>query len=223
MRRRGLVAVAVGVLLCLPTVALAQEPDAPAETGVGGASSVERDPAQESQPAEEASPSDETGIGEPDSVECIGTVAATVVDLDGAPVAGAVLSVAGEQVRGAGSVESLCGEVAATLLTAPDGYAPAGPTTQAVQVRRASTSSVTFTVDQVQVLGVQLEQPAEAPPAPDPAEEAAAPDAEAPPELAATGPADAPTLLLVALLCGLLGTVLLGATPAPVRRRTRHG
>lgn len=218
MRRRGLVAVAVGVLLCLPTVASAQESDAPAETGVGSSESVERDPAaQDAEPTEQASPSDETGIGEPDAVECTGAVAATVVDLDGAPVDGAVLSVAGEQVRGAGTIESLCGEVAATLLTAPDGYAPAGPTTQAVQVRRESTSAVTFTVDVVEVLGVQIEQPNEAPPAPEPTQEAAAP--EPAPELAATGLEDAPVLLLAALLCGLLGTVLLGATPAPARRR----
>lgn len=221
MRRRGIVAVAVGVLLCLPTIASAQESEPPAESGVGSSSSVERDPAaEEAEPTGEAPPSDETGIGEPAAVECTGTVAATVVDLDGAAVDGAVLSVAGEQLRGAGTVESLCGEVAATLLTAPDGYAPAGPTTQAVQVRRESTSTITFTVDSVEVLGVQLEQPAEAPPAPEPAQEAAAP--ETAPELAATGPEDAPTLLLTALLCGLLGTLLLGATPVPARSRVRR-
>ena len=109
--RRRIVATAVGVLLCLPMAAFAQESE-PAETGVGSASAVERQPAQEPEASEQ--PTDETGIGEPDAVECRGTVTATVVDLDGAPVSGAMLSVAGEQFAGSGSVESLCGEVAAS-------------------------------------------------------------------------------------------------------------
>lgn len=219
--RRRIVATAVGVLLCLPTAAFAQESE-PAETGVGSASAVERQPAQE--PEESEQPTDETGIGEPDAVECRGTVTATVVDLDGAPVSGAMLSVAGEQFAGSGSVESLCGEVAASLLSAPDGYAPAGPTTQNVQVRQAATSSVTFTVDPVEVLGTQFEQPTSAPAPSEPAPAAtAAPDDEAAPELAATGREDAPVLLLAALVCGLLGTLLLTVTPRPVARTATRG
>ncbi len=211
--RRGLVAAAVGLLLCLPSAAFAQEASSDT-SGVGEASSVERDPAQSAETGQ-----DEVGIGDSDAVECHGTVTASVVDLDGASVDGAVLTVAGERLTGSGSVESTCGEVAATLLAAPDGYAPAGPTTLNVQVRRTATSAVTFTVDPVEVLGVQFEQPAEAPAAP------AAPQVQdqadaAPAELAATGPEDAPTLLLLALVCGLLGTVLLAAAPAPARRPT---
>ena len=211
--RRGLVAAAVGLLLCLPSAAFAQEASSDT-SGVGEASSVERDPAQSAETGQ-----DEVGIGDSDAVECRGTVTASVVDLDGASVDGAVLTVAGERLTGSGSVESTCGEVAATLLAAPDGYAPAGPTTLNVQVRRTATSAVTFTVDPVEVLGVQFEQPAEAPAAP------AAPQVQdqadaAPAELAATGPEDAPTLLLLALVCGLLGTVLLAAAPAPARRPT---
>lgn len=216
MRRLGIVALTAGVLLCLPVAAFAEESAPQAETGVGAPESVERDPAaQEAQQPEETTTPDETGIGEADAVECRGTVTATVVDLDGAPVAGSVLTVAGQQVADAGTVEATCGEVAATLLAAPEGYAAAGPTTQAVQVRNAAAASVTFTVDVVQVLGVQIEKPADTPAAPQP--EATA---EAAPELAATGPADAPVLLLVALLCGLLGTVLLGATPSRAEVRT---
>lgn len=232
MRRRCVAVIAAGVLLGVPTAAFAQDAEAtgdPAEdqdaaVGVGEAESVERDPAaqdnetaQDTEPAE--TPSDETGIGEPDAVECRGTVAAAVVDLDGAPVGGALLSVAGEQFSGSGTVEARCGEVAASLLAAPDGYAPAGPTTVNLQVRRAATTAVTFTVDPVQVLGTQFEQPEQAPaaPAPSTTPQAAAPDAEPAPELAATGPADAPDLLLLALVSALCGTILLAATPVPAR------
>ncbi len=219
--RRGLVAAAVGLLLCLPSAAFAQEgPEGASDTsGVGEASSVERDPAQSAETGPDETGPDEVGIGDSDDIECRGTVTASVVDLDGAAVDGAMLAVAGEQLRGSGSVESTCGEVAATLLAAPDGYAPAGPTSLNVQVRRTAPTHVTFTVDPVEVLGVQFEQPAEAPAAP------AAPQVQdqadaAPAELAATGPEDAPTLLLLALVCGLLGTVLLAAAPATARRPT---
>lgn len=226
--RRGLVAAATGLLLCLPTAGFAQEADGAAsepaaEVGVGDASSVDQ-PAERDPSAQQ--PEDQTGIGEPAAVECRGTVAATVVDLDGAPVGGATLAVAGEQLAGAGTVDSLCGEVAATLLVAPDGYAPAGPTTLNVQVRREVTTAVTFTVDPVEVLGNVFEQPTQAPapsaPSTPGAPDAPNEDADAAPELAATGPTDAPVLLLVALLCGLLGTLMVGFTsPAPVR--LRHG
>lgn len=219
--RRSLVAVTTGLLLCLPVAASAQEADPgteptsepTAQVGVGEAAAVERAPSAE-QP-------DQTGIGEPDAVECRGAVTATVVDLDGAPVGGATLAVAGERLAGAGTVDSLCGEIAASLLVAPDGYAPAGPTTLNVQVRREATTAVTFTVDPVEVLGTVFEKPVEAP-AP-----SSAPDAPGAPdttdqaaELPATGPADAPVLLLVALVCGLLGTVLVGVTP-PAAARVR--
>ena len=66
--RRGLVAVTTGLLLCLPTAALAQDApsEAPtaeptAEVGVGEAAAVERDPAQSAE-----TPDDQTGIGEAD-------------------------------------------------------------------------------------------------------------------------------------------------------------
>jgi hypothetical protein len=228
MRRRGIAVVAVtGALLCLPTIASAQEAE-PTELGVGEPDAVEREPAQD-EPAQSApsedGPVDETGIGDADAVECRGTVRASVVDLDGTPVDGALLSVAGEQFRGAGSVDAPCGEVAASLLAAPDGYAPAGTTTASVPVRQAATSSVTFTVDPVEVLGTQFEQP-EAPapastpssaaPAPRTAGDAGAADA---PELAATGREDAPVLLAAAVLSLLAGVALLRTTtPAPSRR-----
>lgn len=220
MRRRGVVAIAAGLLLCLPTAALAQEAEADtsvgeAAVGIGVAESIERAPSQDT---DQTLP-DETGIGEPDAVECRGAVAARVVDLDGAPVDGAVLSVAGEQVAGSGSVESLCGEVAATLLSAPEGYAPAGPTTMNVQVRNAATTAVTFTVDPVEVLGTQFERPSTPTPVPDSTDQMAAPEVEADPELAATGPEDAPTLLLFALLSLLAGTLLVAAAPAAARAR----
>ena len=81
---------------------------------------------------------------------------------------------------------------------------------------------MTFTVDVVEVLGVQLEQSAEAPAAP---AASAAPDTEADTagaaELPATGPEDAPTLLLLALVCGLLGTVLVAAAPSAARPAAR--
>lgn len=221
--RRGLVAAVTGLLLCLPTAALAQDADSTDEVGVGEPAAVERDPS-----AEQAEPEDQTGIGEPAAVECRGAVAAAVVDRDGVPVDGATLNVAGEQLAGSGTIESTCGAVVATLLAAPDGYAPAGPTQFDVQVRREDTTRVTFTVDEVQVLGTQFEQPAEAPAAPSAPATPAAPDtpeaeaAEAAPELPATGPDDAPTLLLAALACGLLGTVLVGFTsPTPARARRR--
>ena len=218
MRRRGVVAIAVGLVLCLPTAALAQDAVPPVEeaaVGVGSSESIERAATQDS----EQTPPDETGIGEADSVECRGAVAARVVDLDGAPVDGAMLSVAGEQVSGSGSVESLCGEVAATLLAVPDGYAPAGPTTMTVQVRNAATTAVTFTVDPVEVLGTQFERPSTPTPVPDSTDQMAAPEVEADPELAATGPEDAPTLLLFALLSLLAGTLLVAAAPAAARAR----
>lgn len=222
--RRGLVAAATGLVLCLPTAGFAQEAEGAtsepaAEVGVGDASSVDQ-PAARDRTAQQ--PEDQTGIGEPDAVECRGTVAATVVDRDGAPVSGATLAVAGERLAGSGAVESLCGEIAATLLVAPDGYAPTGPTTLNVQVRREVTTAVTFTVDSVEVLGTVFERPAQAP-APSTPATPGAPDAageDVPAELPATGPTDAPVLLLVALLCGLLGTVLVGFTsPAPARVR----
>jgi hypothetical protein len=218
--RRGMTVVATALALAvLPAAAWAQDAEPQDaeqdEVGIGGGAAATRETQQE--------PQDEVGIGEADAVECRGTVTATVVDLDGAPVAGAVVSVAGQQVASGGAVDSLCGEVAASLLVAPDGYAPAGPTEQVAQVRQATTTTVTFTVDPVEVLGTQFEQPAEAPPAAAPPaptsdDAEAAPDDEvAAPELAATGPEDAPTLVLIALLCGLLGTMLLALTPAPVR------
>lgn len=216
MHRRGLAtAVAAGLLLLLPTAAVAQ--DATPEVGVGTA-----DVAEEREPAQEGE--DQVGIGESSSIVCRGTIAVRVVDLDGAPVSGAVVSVANQQVSGSGTVEADCGEVGATLLAAPDGYAPAGPTSVNVPVRQAATSDVAFTVDSVEVLGVQIEQPAEpAPDTPDtaaPAVEAAS-DEPAAPELAATGPEDAPTLMLAALLLGLLGTTLVAAAPALARRAER--
>ena len=223
--RRGITVVATALALAvLPAAAWAQdaepqdgEPTAAEqdEVGIGDGVSATRQAQQE--------PEDEVGIGDADAVECRGTVAATVVDLSGAPVDGAVLNVAGQQVSSGGAVDSLCGEVAASLLVAPDGYAPAGPVDQVAQVRQATTTTVTFTVDPVEVLGTQFEQPAEAPPAAAPPapttdDTDAAPDDEvAAPELAATGPEDAPTLALLALLCGLLGTVMVGLTPAPAR------
>ncbi len=209
MHRRGLAtAVTAGLLLLLPTAAFAQ--DATPEVGVGTA-----DVAEERVPAQEGE--DQVGIGDSSSIVCRGTIAVRVVDLDGAPVGGAVVSVANQQVSGSGTVEADCGEVGATLLAAPDGYAPAGPTSMNVPVRQAATSDVAFTVDSVEVLGVQIEQPAE--PAPDTAAPAveAAPDEPAAPELAATGPEDAPTLMLAALLLGLLGTTLVAAAPALAR------
>lgn len=211
MHRRGLAtAVTAGLLLLLPTTAVAQ--DATTEVGVGTPDVVEeREPAQEGE--------DEVGIGEPDSIVCRGTVAVSVVDLDGAPVNGAVLSVANQQVTGSGTVEADCGEVGATLLAAPDGYAPAGPTSMNVPVRQAATSSVAFAVDPVEVLGTQFEQPAQPEPAPDTAAPAveAAPDEQAAPELAATGPEDARMLMLAALLLGLLGTALVAGAPSLAR------
>lgn len=218
MRRGITIAATALALVVVPAAAWAQDAEPQSseqdEVGIGGADAETRETQQE--------PEDEVGIGEPDAVECRGTVAATVVDLDGAPVAGAVLNVAGQQVASGATVDSLCGEVAASLLVAPDGYAPAGPVDQVAQVRQATTTTVTFTVDPVEVLGTQFEQPAEAPPAAPPApptgDAEAGPDDEvAAPELAATGPEDAPTLALVALLCGLLGTMMLTLAPAPAR------
>lgn len=217
MHRRGLTATfAAGLLLLLPSAAFAQD----AEVGVGTATSVEgRDSSAQQDPDE-----DQVGIGEPDSIECRGTVAVTVKDLDGATVGGAVLSVANQQVTGAGAVDAACGEVGATLLSAPDGYAPAGPTAMNVPVRQGQTSRVAFTVDPVQVLGTQFEQPAQGEPAPDTQVQSssAAPDQEAAAELPATGPEHASTLLLVALLSGLLGTVLVAGSPALARSAERN-
>lgn len=224
MHRRGIAtAVTAGLLLLLPTAAVAQDPtpEAPAdevtvEIGVGSAAAVE-----EAEPAQEGE--DQVGIGEADSVECRGTVEVTVVDLDGAPVGGAVLNVANQPLSGSGTVETDCGEVGATLLSAPDGYAPAGPTSMSVAVRASGPNRVTFTVDPVEVLGTQFEQPAQAEAAPDaeaPATDAAA--QESAPELAATGPEDAPALLLAALLCGLLGTILVAGAPALARAPDRE-
>ncbi len=211
MHRRGFAtAVTAGLLLLLPTAAVAQ--DATTEVGVGTADVVEeREPAQEGE--------DEVGIGESASIVCRGTVAVSVVDLDGAPVDGAVLSVANQQITGSGTVEVDCGEVGATLLAAPDGYAPAGPTSMNVPVRQAATSSVAFAVDPVEVLGTQFEQPTQPEAAPDTAAPAAeaGPDEQSAPELAATGPEDAQTLMLAALLLGLLGTVLVAGAPALAR------
>ena len=172
----------------------------------------------------------ETGIGEPDSVECTGSVRVGVVDLDGAPVGGAVLMVGGQRVSGAGTVSADCGELTAALLVVPDGYAAAGPTEAPVRVRAGAVTSHTFTVDPVAVLGTQFEQPdpAAEPPAPEtpaadpePAPQAPAPepadqgDAQTLPE---TGPAEAEPLLLAALVLALLGTLMVGLTPAPARR-----
>lgn len=240
MRRRAVVAITAGLLLLLlPSAALGDEVTAPDQVGIGGAEAVEAvegdapaevdapapadEPAATEAPARETAqePSDEVGIGRPASVECRGTIRADVVDLDGAPVGGALLSVAGQQLTGPGTVETGCGSVAASLLAAPDGYALAGPETLSVQVRQAAVTGVTFTVDPVEVLGVQLERPAP-PAAPDTAVDAdavvdlGATDG-APAELAATGPADAPTLLLAALVLALLGVVLVAATPAAAR------
>lgn len=217
MHRRGLTAtVTAGLLLLLPSAAFAQD----AEVGVGTATSVEgRDPSAQQDPGE-----DQVGIGESTSIECRGTVAVTVKDLDGAPVGGAVLTVANQQFTGSGAVDAACGEVGATLLSVPDGYAPAGPTSMSVRVRQGETNSVAFTVDPVQVLGTQFEQPAQAEPAPETQVQnsSAAPDQEAAPaELPATGPEDASTLLLVALLSGLFGTVLVAGAPTLARSTER--
>lgn len=232
MRRRSVAVITTGLLLLLPTAALADE-EGPGQVGLGEAESVEAEP--EATPDAEQEPSeaertadtdrqvqqDQTGIGTSSSVECRGTIRADVVDLDGAPVPGALLSVAGQQFTGPGTVEAACGSVAASLLAAPDGYALAGAETLSVQVRQAAVTPVTFTVDPVEVLGVQLEQPAP-PAAPDTAVDADAvtdPTATdgAPAELAATGPADAPTLLLIALVLALLGVVLVAVTPPTTR------
>lgn len=213
MQHRGIATLAAGFLLCLPAAAWAQEAEPQAEVGIGTPETDQRDPS-----AQDETSSDETAIGESEAVVCRGTVAATVVDLDGAPVDGARLSVAGEQLTGFGTVAALCGEVAASLLAVPDGYAPAGPTTMNVQVRRTTTTVVTFTVDPVEVLGTQFTQPSQDPAAPSPTEDIAH-GTEAAPELAATGPEDAPTLLLLALSSALLGTILVAGTPPPARRR----
>lgn len=215
MHRRGLTAtIMAGLLLLLPSAALAQD----TAVGVGTASSVEgRDPSAQEDPAE-----DQVGIGEPDSVVCRGTVTAAVVDLDGATVGGAVLSVANQQISGSGTVDADCGEVGATLLSAPEGYAPAGPTSMSVPVRHQDTTRVTFTVDQVEVLGTQFEQPAQAEPAPDTqVQTSSAPNQQVAAELPATGPEDASTLLLLALLSGLFGTVLVAGAPALARSSER--
>lgn len=280
--RHGAVAILAGVLLCLPTAALAQEPTpaatpteapgadrptptepaapadgqpTPAETAATDQATtapatdeVERAPTAQATttpaptptpPSTRAEPAPtgigdaaatappQTGIGEAEEVECRGVVTATIVDLDGAPVDGALVSVGGHQLVGAGTVELPCGEVTASLLAAPEGYAPAGSTTRTVQVRATAPGGVRFEVDAVEVLGTQFQQAddtpaAPAPPADEPVD-AAAPTAEAAPaELAATGREDAPALLLAAVVCGLLGVLLLRVTasprPVPVRR-----
>lgn len=234
MHRRGLAAIGTaGLLLLWPATAVAQDAEPgtessaeqdvaaepAAEVGVGAAASVEtRDSSVQQEPDE-----DQVGIGEATSIECRGTVAVTVTDLDGATIGGAVLSVANQQVIGSGAVDAACGEVGATLLAAPDGYAPAGPTSKSVPVRQGQTSQVTFTVDPVQVLGTQFEQPAQEQAAPDTQVQASSAQPEqAAAELPATGPEDAPTLLLVALLCGLFGTVLVAGAPA-LARPSQHG
>lgn len=219
MHRRGLTtAVTAGLLLLLPSAAFAQDATQDTAVGVGTSSSVEgRDPSAQQDQGE-----DQVEIGEADSVVCRGTVAATVVDLDGATVGGAVLSVANQQISGSGTVEAECGEVGATLLAAPEGYAPAGPTSMSVPVRNDATSRVTFTVDPVQVLGTQFEQPAQAEAAPDTqVQSSSAPDRQTAAELPATGPEDASTLLLLALLSGLFGTILVAGAPALARSTAR--
>jgi hypothetical protein len=132
----------------------------------------------------------------------------SVVDRDGKAVSGAVVSVAGQQTDGNATVAAPCGEVGASLLTSPDGYAPAGATSTTARITHGATVPVNFVVDEVEVLGTSFTQ------APEPAPTAPAPEAAPPapaPELPNTGPDQAPRLALLAALFLLGGVATLRA------------
>jgi hypothetical protein len=203
MRGRAIAILTAGLLL-VPAAAWAQDPATPEPDESGHQTAVA-----------EPTPEHTSGIGDSGtSVVCTGTVAVSVVDLDGAPVSGAVMNVAGTQVFDGGSVTTACGEHGASLLAAPEGYAPASATSTSVRVTNGAVTALRFVVDPVEVLGVALEQPAATPAptaptaAPRPADTTAAPQPEAP-TLAETGPEQGPELILLALLFGFAGVALL--------------
>lgn len=186
--RLAVAVAATGVLVLPATAAHAQDVGISADEHVAAVEQSTPEPSEEHT----------SNIGEPDAVECTGTVAVSVVDVDGAAVSGAVTTVAGQS--GAGPVSVGCGEVAASLLSAPDGYAPVGATTRVARVTHGAAATIEFVVDEVEVLGVSFER--EQPAAEAPAASSNEPATETLPR---TGPGDTSWLLMLGALFAAAG------------------